>query len=112
MTPLLALTIDHRTKSEDIDRLHKNVREAVRELQALPHTSERVIKNKELVDGKVTPIAHGLGRPVYVFVSPPRGAVATGRIEEIRDGAHDLNKFVVLKASGWGATITVDLRVL
>lgn len=81
------------------------------ELQKLPTSATRHIKNVTLADGVATPIAHGLGRPVFVTHSPPRGPVAAGWIEEIRDGLYDLSKFVVLKASSYGAAVTVDVEV-
>jgi hypothetical protein len=82
------------------------------ELQRMTSASLEIIANVVLADGVATPVAHNAGRPVFVLVSPPRGASATGRTEEVRDGSQDRNKYVVLKATGWGATITVDLAVL
>lgn len=82
------------------------------ELQKLPASSLRIIRDVSLTDGVATPIAHGMGRTVFVLVSPPRGASATGRMEEVRDGTQDRSKYVVLKATGWGATVLVDLAVL
>lgn len=82
------------------------------ELQQVPAAGMRIVKDVSLADSVATPIPHGLGRPVIVFVSPPRGATATGRIIEVRDGSVDRGKFVVLKATGWGATIVIDLAVM
>jgi hypothetical protein len=46
-------------------------------------------------------------------VSAVRGASTTGRIDDTsRTGGNDRAKFAVLTATGWGATITVDLLVL
>ena len=78
------------------------------ELQA---SGPRVIADVELADGVERPIAHKLGRkPVFVTTSPPRGASTSGRIEEVRSGSYDRAQVVVLKATGWGATITVDVE--
>lgn len=82
--------------------------ECIRELQT---GLARVIADVVLEDGVEHPIAHRLGRkPSFVTTSPPRGAIATGRIEEIRSGAHDRSQVVVLKATGWGGTVTVDVE--
>lgn len=113
MIPLLSIVIDERTKPADLEHIVRNLREVVRELQLLPFASAKVAKVAVvLADGVPTPIPHGLGRRAFVWHSPPRGASTTGRIEEVRDSSHDSNKFVVLKATGWGASITVDVCVL
>lgn len=65
-----------------------------------------------LPDGKVIRIGHQLGRyPKLVLCSPPRGAVTAGLLEEVRDGI-DRAKFVGLRATGFGATIRVDVGVV
>ncbi|HSN26169.1 MAG TPA: hypothetical protein VLT45_07780 [Kofleriaceae bacterium] len=107
----MTITIDERTTPADAERIRRNIYDAVRELQLLPAASARRIEGVELVDGKPTPIAHGLGRRAFVTPSPPRGAAAAGRIDEIRDGSYNPAEYVVLKATGYGATITVDLEV-
>lgn len=81
------------------------------ELQQLPSTATRILNDRELASGVTTLIPHGLGRaPKIVLVSPPRGASSTGRIEEVRT-AVDRTKYIALVATGWGATITVDVEV-
>ncbi len=83
------------------------------ELQKLPAAALTVIPNVTLADGVATPIAHRLGRRAVCWHSPPRGAASTGRIEELRTaGSVDPTKFVVLSATGWGASIVVDVFVL
>ena len=87
---------------------------AIGELQSSPLLAARVIPDVSLLSGIETPVPHGLGRaPVFLSVSPPRGASTSGRIEEIRTtgGALDRKKFVTLLATGWGATIYVDVTV-
>lgn len=112
MTPLLEITIDERTRPGVLERIRRNVLEAIRELQRLPFAAAKVARtNIELADGVATPVPHGLGRRAYVWTSPPRGASSSGRIEEVRDGSHDPTKYVVLKATGWGASIVVDVFV-
>jgi hypothetical protein len=105
---LLAITL----KDELLERVRSNMARAIAELQQLPLSRARVLTGIALLNGVSTPIAHGLGRPVTVLVSPVRGATSTGLVEEIRDGSHDRSKYVVLKASGYATTVTVDLVVL
>ena len=110
----MALSAPHTPalEDEDLERMRLEHEDKIVELQKLPASSLRVIANVTLADGILTPIPHGLGRAVYVLVSPPRGATSSGRIEEVRDGTYDRTKYVALKATGWGATITVDVWVL
>lgn len=83
------------------------------EIQRQPAMGLRIVPNVSLADATATPIAHGLGRvPTFAFPSFVRSPSTSGRIEEIRDGSVDRSKFVLLKASGYGATITIDLAVL
>ncbi len=82
----------------------------IREIQDLPASSMRIIKDVLLAEGVATPVAHKLGRaPVWVQASVVRGATTTGRIVETRSGSYDRTQVVVLTATGHGATITVDL---
>jgi hypothetical protein len=93
----------------DADRVRRNHAEAIGELQGRPLVGANIVGDVSLADGVATSVAHGLGRPArFVVASAPRGAVTSGRIEEVR-GTHDRAKYVVLKASGWGATIVVDV---
>lgn len=83
------------------------------ELQQLPAVALTLLGSFDLADGVKVLIPHGLGRRAFVWCSPPRGASTTGRVEEVRDnGGPDPTKYVVLKATGWGATISVDVAVL
>lgn len=108
---LLTAQIDEKTTPTDLERIRRNIVDALRELQRLPAFGARIKSNIELADGVTVHIAHGLGyKPTIVIVSPPRGATATGRIEEIRDGI-EREKYIALKATGHGATITVDAEI-
>lgn len=109
--PAIAPRLDDR-KVDDVTRDHAA---KINELASLPAATMRVIPDVELADGIETPVAHKLGRvPTFVRESAPRGAIAAGRIDEVRDPAVtvDRSKYVVLKASGWGATITIDVQVM
>lgn len=95
------------------DRVRQGIDRQIRELQAAPAVSMVVIPGVELEDGVETPIPHGLGRPArWVKESAPRSATTTGRVEEVRGSTHDRTRYVVLKATDWGATITVDVAVM
>lgn len=94
------------------ERVRQDHAAAITELQGLPAVNLRIIPDVELADGVATPVAHGLGRPArWVRESCPRNPSTSGRVEEVRTGSHDRNRYVVLKASGFGATVTVDVAV-
>lgn len=96
-----------------LETIRRNFAEAITELQKLPFAGARIISGVVLADGVETPIAHQLGRlPLFVVASIPRGALSAGRIDEIRNGTVDRSKLLKLKASGYGAVITVDLVVV
>jgi hypothetical protein len=102
-----------RFADPELDRVLRELREEVDRLAALPAAGAVVVADVELADGKETPVPHGLGRPArWARESCVRGASSTGRVEEVRSDAYDRAQFVVLKATGWGATITCDLAVL
>jgi hypothetical protein len=92
----------------DAERVRSNMAEAIVELQRVPLVGARVVKDITLEDGVATPVAHGLGRaPNCMLLSPPRGPVTSGHIEEIR-GTHDRGRAIVLQATGFGGPIVVD----
>lgn len=98
---------------EKAERVRRSTHDAITEIQGLPAVSLKVIRGVTLADGVVTQVAHGLGRePLWFSCSPPRNASATGRIMDYRSGTIDRSKFLGIQASGYGATITVDVAVL
>lgn len=110
MVQLVNTQIDERTRAIDHERIRRNHAEAIRELQLGPLARAVIIRDVVLADGVATPIAHKQGKAVFAIPSAPRGPSTSGRIEELRDG-YNLTQFVVLKASGWGASITIDVLV-
>lgn len=105
--------LEVRLNDEPAERLRRADAQVLRALQGSPLAHARVLTGIELASSTTTPIAHGLGRRyTAVFVSPPRGPSSTGRIEEIRSDAHDPRQVVALRATGFGATVTVDLVIL
>lgn len=102
-----------RSADQTVEQIRSTHEAKIVELQRLPAASLAVLKDVELVDGVAKPIAHGLGRtPTFVKDSCPRNAVSPGVVTEVRDGSVDRTKYILLKASGYGATITVDVEVL
>lgn len=101
------LQIHHADQA--VDRTRREYEQKLRELDRQSR-KQTLLRDVELEDAKETPVAHGLGRRVSVFLSPPRGATTSGRVEEVRSATLDPRRFVVLKATGWGATITVDVK--
>lgn len=105
MKTLLAL----RLEDEQTERVRLSHADAIRELQGLPVLGARVV-TASLADGIATEVPHGLGRaPRFIAQSIVRGATSTGRIVETRSGSSDRSKVVVLTASGWGATIELEV---
>lgn len=92
----------------DAERVRQSHSAAIAELQAQPSAGER-ITTVTLKDGVPTNVSHGLGRPpAMVTVSPLRGPVTAGFIEEIRAGV-DRTKIIVLKATGYGAPVDAEI---
>lgn len=110
MKPPLDIVI---SRLDDAERVRRSHAEAIVELQRVPLVGAIILASIELEDGAETPIAHRLGRvPRFVTASLVRGAVTTGRIDDIRTTSYDRSRFLVLQANGYGATITVDLMVV
>lgn len=94
------------TGAEEVRRNHHD---AIGELQLL--ADRDVVSGVSLANGTATRVPHRLGRaPDIVTISVPRGATAAGYIVETRTGI-DTSKAIMLTASGYGATITVDVEV-
>lgn len=101
-----------KLEDPDAERVRRAHHDAIRELQTAASAIPSTIADVSLVDGIDTPVAHAVGRrPSFVSSSVQRGGTSTGRITEVRSGSYDRSKVVVLRADGWGATITVDVMV-
>lgn len=104
--------LDTKIGDPALDNAIRNVRDAVKEHASSPFLGAVFVKDVTIADGAFVPVSHGLGRtPNIVIVSPPRNPTSTGRVVEVRDG-FDRTKMVKLHASGWGATITVDVLIV
>lgn len=100
-------------KDTDAERVRRHHDEQIAEIQKAPAMGLTVIEGVSLAVAVETPIAHKLGRaPVWFGLSAPRNATATGRIVETRSGSYDRTKVIVLTATGFGATILVDVAVM
>lgn len=90
-----------------LDQALRTTWRAIEQLQA---AGGLIHQNVTLTNNAVTTIAHGLGKaPAFVFVSPPRNAVTSGRITEVRSTSFDPTKFTQIGAYGWGADVVVDI---
>ncbi len=89
------------------DRALEDIRKVFSELRlSLP----TLIEDVTLANGTRTVIQHRIGRKYRaVFVSPPKGATATGRIVE--EEPIDRTREIWLTATGHGAAVVVDLLV-
>lgn len=101
-----------RLADPEAERARAEHHRALVELQRSPLAGALVVRDVLLPDGEAISVPHGLGRvPVIVIPSCVRGASTSGHIEEVRAAAYAGGKYVVLRAAGWGADITVDLLV-
>lgn len=92
-----------------VNRSNREYDEKLRELDRQSRKNVWLL-DVELADGVDTEIAHNLRRRVSVTVTPPRDGVTNGSISEVRAAGRDPKRFVVLRADGWGATVTVDVK--
>lgn len=113
MTRRFVPPIARQLSDPDAENVRRSHAESIAVLQKAAAGIPTVLAGIELADGIETPIAHLLGRkPVWVRESCPRNGVTVGSVVEVRSGTVDRSKVVVLRADGWGATITVDVAVL
>src|SRR5262245_3708217 len=97
---------------EKAERVRLSHARAIQEAQQRPGFGMVVIKDVVLANNVRTPVPHGLGRaPSWIKESCIRGSVTIGAVVEFRDGVDRASR-VEIAASGFGATITVDLLVV
>lgn len=116
-TPPLNISTGHVVT----DRMLSSHAQAIETIQRSPAQQLRVIGNVVLADTANVYVPHGLGQqPIFVKASAPRGALGAGIVRDVTDGAVpglfntpvDRSRYVVLRADGYGATITVDILVM
>lgn len=106
MISVLPVKLDD-SKAEQVRRNHHD---ALLELQRVAISRDNIV-TVTLREGQETKVPHRLGRsPTMVIYSPIRGAVATGRIDDVR--REDRSKALTLTAIGWGADITLEVLVI
>lgn len=100
-----------RTGNTQIDRALRDVSEELEPLTTVPIVSGVLLKSVTIADGATVDVPHGLRRNFRGwFVADITGAYSTtGRI--VRQAHEDEERFLRLKADGWGATVTVALWV-
>lgn len=107
--------VDAKLADDNAERVRKSHADAIREIQDLPAASVRIVRGVVLANGVETEVAHGLGRlPIAVLPGAPMGAATVGFIAQFgsvhTNGAPiKRTEVVVLQATGYGATITVDV---
>lgn len=110
---MLTPPITPRLDEPQAEEARRAIVQKVVELQKLPFASAHIVEDVELANGVETTVAHRLGRrPVFVRESCVRGAVTVGMVQEVPSTTLDRAKAVVLKASGYGATVTCSVVFL
>lgn len=114
LTPKLTAKLSDPTA----EAVRRNVDRRIDEFQQLPLAHAVSIVGVTLPDMFDQRIAHGLGRaPKQIIISPPypivntAGAIFEERTATLAGYPIDRTKEIVLRAFGWGVTITIDLLV-
>lgn len=108
--------VDAQLDDPTAERVRRSTAEVIAELQDMMPKSV-VIPGVVLANAVETPITHKLGRaPRFVQTSVVSGAATPGVINEFRgkfsSGAPiTRSSIIVLRADGFGAPITVDVKV-
>ena len=104
-----------KTLDSSVDLNFIEVDERIDSINSMPIVNGVVIEDVRLTAGVTTRINHGLGRKLTGWILVDlQGASTTGRIERDPGTAvapEPTAEQLWLKATGWGATITVSLWV-
>ena len=98
-----------------IDRVVREHARVLNEVLDLPAAAMRVIAGVVLPDATDVAVAHRLGRPPRWHAASsarPGTGLTGGAVLEVRAAGVDPATHLVLRAVGFGATITVDVAVL
>jgi hypothetical protein len=99
-----------RLADETAERVRQSHARAITDLQR--RLEAKVVRAVVLPDGVRTSVSHDLGRePLWIGPSAIRGSVTVGCVVEFRDGVDRVQR-VDIAASGYGATVTIDLLVI
>lgn len=97
------------------DRVARNHDQRITELQGIPILQGRLIRGIVLPDGDEVVVSHGLGHRAALFMAIPfQGdfSATSGRLLDItliRSDKVDVRVSSVLKATGFGGTLTLDV---
>lgn len=106
----LTPAVTTRLKDEAAEQVRRNHEQRISELAGSP-LAGAVVLEIELPNGTDVTVAHRLGRrPRGVWVAAVRGAVTAGQVIEV--SGTDPDRIVVLRATGYGATVTAAVLVL
>lgn len=113
LKPALVVTLADKQS----ERARRNHEERIDELQEVEIVRGRLFREVELPNATDAPIHHALGRIATAIPGAPYskdGAETTGGI--LRDRTrlvteYDPRQYTVLRASGWGTTMYVDVWV-
>jgi DNA-binding winged helix-turn-helix (wHTH) protein len=92
----------------DAERTRRDAAGAIKDLASRPAAGLVSLGEFDLEDGVERIVNHKLGRVPVVFLGPVRGPSTVGMIELVRIN----RRSVTLKASGYGATVTVNVVVM
>lgn len=105
--------VSSRLGAEPVDRIARNHDQRLRAVETSKLVTAKLIVGVELPDTELVVIAHGMGRPVVVFLSWPYRTFGTsGRISMQHENNPDPGSFIAMTAAGWSNTITVDVLVI
>lgn len=116
-TPPITTKLD----DDEAERVHRNTDRQIRELQGAPMASAIIISGVVLPLGTGIVVPHSLGRlPRFIGFSAVTGAITGagviqdfGSVDPFGGGTPiDRTKFLSLRASSYGAPITVDILVM
>lgn len=100
---------------ETLDRVIRNIHQRIDEIAGVRLVRGRLIQGVKLADGVETPVAHDLGHRAILFIGVPRQgnfSASNGRLMDLTDiRADKINSYThsMLKATGFGGTLTVDI---
>lgn len=95
----------------DAERVRRSHAGCILELQTVPIVGGKLVRDVRFEDGVAVPIAHSLGRRATYHLSPARSAVTAGAFLDSSSAVYDPEKFVVVRAEGFGATVTADVWI-
>jgi len=103
--------LNRNTGNKDLDGNTVNLDDRLKQLEASPLLRGRQIDDIALANATDVDVRHLLGREwTGWFVVDTTGAAAAGRIDG-STAAYDKASFLRLRATGYGATITVSIWV-